>query len=108
LICDDGLVEAAGVFLRSVIAGSILPRGLGARHRSAAAITAATKATAITVSESTGNVAVFRDGKLIMEIEKPRAIGAMAPQVRDLFHRGDGVEEKELIPEASPKKDAEK
>jgi diadenylate cyclase len=87
LIRDDGVVEAAGMFLRSVIPGSVLPHGLGARHRSAAGITAATKATAITVSESTGTVTVFRDGKIIIEIEKPRPIGSMAPEPKDLVHK---------------------
>jgi diadenylate cyclase len=87
LIRNDGVVEAAGIFLRSVIPGSVLPHGLGARHRSAAGITAATKATAITVSESTGTATVFRDGKIIIEIEKPRPIGSMAPEPKDLVHK---------------------
>jgi diadenylate cyclase len=87
LVRNDGVVEAAGMFLRSVIPGSVLPHGLGARHRSAAGITAATKSTAITVSESTGTVTVFRDGKIIIEIEKPRPIGAMAPEPKDLVHK---------------------
>ncbi len=94
LIREDGVVEAAGVFLRSVIPGSFLPRGLGARHRSAAAITATTKATAITVSESTGTVAVFRDGKIIIEIEKPRTIGPMAPEPLDLFREAEAATQK--------------
>ncbi len=87
LIRNDGVVDAAGIFLRSVIPGSVLPHGLGARHRSAAGITAATKATAITVSESTGTATVFRDGKIIIEIEKPRRIGSMAPELRDFVHK---------------------
>jgi len=82
LIRDDGVVEAAGVFLRSVISGSVLPGGLGARHRSAAAITAATNATAVTVSESTGSVTVFREGKIITQIEKPRETGSMTSGAR--------------------------
>ena len=108
LIRDDGVVEAAGVYLRSVIPGSVLPRGLGTRHRSAAAITAATQATAITVSESTGTVTVFRDGKIIIEIEKPRPIGSLAPEAKDLFHKGGGVETKEYIPHKGRSKTSRK
>jgi len=102
LVRDDGVVEAAGIFLRSVIPGSALPRGLGARHRSAAAITAATDATAITVSESTGNVTVFRQGKLITEIEKPRTPGSPAPQPRNLFHKGERLDVDESRPHTAP------
>jgi diadenylate cyclase len=75
IIDADGTVERAGTYLRSTMPGAELPRGLGARHQSAAAITAATKAVAITVSESTGNVTVYHNGNLLIEIEKPRRVG---------------------------------
>jgi DNA integrity scanning protein DisA with diadenylate cyclase activity len=104
LIRDDGVVEAAGVFLRSVIAGSILPRGLGARHRSAAAITAATKATTITVSESTGAVTVFRDGKIIIEIEKPRTVASTESEAKGVFRKGDTADAEEQPPRPGRKK----
>jgi len=79
LVRDDGVVESAVVFLRCITPGSALPPGLGALHRTAAGITAATKATAIAVSESTGTVRVFRDGKIVIEIEKPRHVGSVGP-----------------------------
>lgn len=94
LIRDDGVVDAAGMFLRSVIPGSELPHGLGARHRSAAGITAATDATAITVSESTGTVTVFRGGRIIIEIEKPRPIGSLAPEPKELLYKSGSSEGK--------------
>jgi DNA integrity scanning protein DisA with diadenylate cyclase activity len=72
VIREDGIVETAGCFLRSSVAGHPLPRGLGARHKSAAAITAVTNAVAVTVSESTGNVTVFARGRILLEIDKPR------------------------------------
>jgi len=72
VIREDGIVETAGCFLRSMVAGQPLPRGLGARHKSAAAITAVTNAVAVTVSESTGNVTVFAQGRILFEIDKPR------------------------------------
>ncbi len=85
VIRGDGLVEAAGVYLRPESAGEPLPRGLGTRHNAAAGITAATKAVAVTVSESTGTVTVFRDGKILMEVERPRPIGAWGPREDRLF-----------------------
>lgn len=85
LITADGYVEAAGVFLQTAGQSVEIPRGLGARHRSAAAITALTDATAITVSETTGNVTVFRDGRVTVEIEKPRPIGPETAGKRRFF-----------------------
>ena len=75
IIRGDGVVESAGAFIRASAVTEDIPGGLGARHRSAAAITALTQAVAITVSESTGTVIVFYDGRIIMEIEKPRPFG---------------------------------
>jgi len=73
IIRGDGVVESCGVLLKTAGQESFeLPRGLGARHHAAAGITAVTKATAVTVSESTGNVMVFRGGKAILEVEKIR------------------------------------
>ena len=75
----DGVVESCGVLLKTVGQEAYsLPRGLGARHHAAAGITAVTGAVAITVSESTGNVMVFRGGKAILEVEKIRLGGSVA------------------------------
>ncbi len=71
IIRRDGVIETAGAFLETQLLAEDLPQGLGARHYSAAAITTATKAIAITISESTGTVRIFKRGKIIMEIEKP-------------------------------------
>lgn len=75
LIREDGLIVAAGVFLQPAISGGELPAGLGARHASAAGITASTSAAAVTVSASTGNVALFRKGRMITEVEHLRVRG---------------------------------
>ncbi len=83
----DGVVEAAGVFLQTEAQSVEVPRGLGARHKSAAAITALTDAVAVVVSESSGNVSVFRDGKVVIEIEKPRPIGRETARQRRFFGR---------------------
>ncbi|MFW6161827.1 MAG: DNA integrity scanning protein DisA nucleotide-binding domain protein [Planctomycetota bacterium] len=79
VVREDGVVECAGRFLRSTIAGRPLPSGLGARHQSAAAVTAATSAVAIAVSESTGNVTIFEKGKILFEIQRPRPLGPEPP-----------------------------
>ena len=79
VVSGDGYVETAGAYLRTTVPGVGLPRGLGARHRSAAAVTAETAAVAVTVSESTGTVTVYHGGKILIEIEKPRPIGESAP-----------------------------
>ncbi|MDO8462139.1 MAG: diadenylate cyclase, partial [Deltaproteobacteria bacterium] len=71
LISSDGLVLTAGRYLSTSGDNESLPRGLGARHIAAAGITALTKAIAIVISESTGDVRILKDGKILMEIEKP-------------------------------------
>jgi DNA integrity scanning protein DisA with diadenylate cyclase activity len=85
IIRGDGVVEAAGAFIRAGVVTEDIPSGLGTRHRSAAAITAITQAVAITVSESTGTVMVFYDGKIIMEIEKPHPFGPDAHTRQQLY-----------------------
>jgi DNA integrity scanning protein DisA with diadenylate cyclase activity len=74
LIKGNGVIVSCGTLLRPTLPGKELPQGLGARHAAAAAITATTKSIAISLSESTGDVRVWRRGQLITEIEKaPRA-----------------------------------
>jgi DNA integrity scanning protein DisA with diadenylate cyclase activity len=50
-----------------------LPHGLGARHQTAAAISAHTLAMAITVSQSTGTVTLFRNGTAVFTLERAAA-----------------------------------
>jgi DNA integrity scanning protein DisA with diadenylate cyclase activity len=47
-----------------------LPMGLGARHSAAASITAETKCVAVTVSQTTGTVRVFREGEIVLELRQ--------------------------------------
>lgn len=70
VVSGDGEVITAGRYLGAATDESEIPRGLGARHIAAAGITALTNAIAIVISESTGDVRIFRNGKVIMEIEK--------------------------------------
>lgn len=70
IIKGNGVIVSGCTILRPAIAGKAMQQGLGARHAAAAAITASTKCIAITLSESTGHVRVWRLGTLITEIEK--------------------------------------
>jgi diadenylate cyclase len=70
---EDGVVLAAGRHLSAALDSTVdLPQGLGSRHVAAAGITSVTKAIAIAISESTGDVRIFKDGAIFMEIEKPQ------------------------------------
>jgi DNA integrity scanning protein DisA with diadenylate cyclase activity len=72
LINREGVILSCGVYLRPRKAGAPLPSGLGARHLTAAAITACTDSLAVAISESTGTVTLFRKGEIFMKIEKIR------------------------------------
>ncbi len=84
VVKGNGVIVSAATTLRSGLAGAPLPQGLGARHAAAASITASTKSIAVTVSESTGTVRVWRLGQMITEIEKaPRPAGPPASPVTE-------------------------
>ncbi|MFL2932028.1 MAG: DNA integrity scanning protein DisA nucleotide-binding domain protein [bacterium] len=69
VIRGDGIIEAAGRHLNAAPEEN-LPPGLGSRHMAAAGITLVSSATSFAISESTGTVSVFRDGKILMQISK--------------------------------------
>jgi len=71
IIKDDGTLITAGRHLSAALDSKEFPQGLGSRHIAAAGITSVTRATAIVLSESSGNVSVFKDGKFFVTIEKP-------------------------------------
>lgn len=86
VIKGNGVIVSACVTLRPAIAGERMPQGLGSRHAAAAAITASTKCVAISLSESTGDVRVWRLGSMITGIEKsPRPLldGTVPPGVKN-------------------------
>lgn len=70
VISSNGIVITAGRYLGASADGTEIARGLGSRHLAAAGITALTNAIAIVISESTGEVRVFKSGQTVMEIEK--------------------------------------
>jgi diadenylate cyclase len=69
IISADGCVMAAGRILDAPADHLSLSKGLGARHWAAAAISKATAAVAVAVSQSTGTVRIFRDGTVVLRIE---------------------------------------
>jgi DNA integrity scanning protein DisA with diadenylate cyclase activity len=69
IITADGVVQAAGRMLHAPGVELTLSTGLGSRHWAAAQISKATKAVAIAVSESTGTVRIFLDGRVVLRIE---------------------------------------
>ncbi len=71
VIGSDGTVITAGRYLGASADSTDIARGLGSRHLAAAGITALTNAVAIVISESTGDVRIFKNGETLMEIEKP-------------------------------------
>ncbi len=87
IISQDGTVEAAGAYLQPTNTPDELPRGLGSRHHSAAGITATTRATSITVSESTGTVTVYQNGRIFIELEPPRRIGLPTKRSDEFFEQ---------------------
>jgi len=71
ILKGNGVIISAGTYLKGLKTGSPLQQGLAARHAAAAGITASTHCIAVTVSQSTGTVRVWRRGQMITEIEKP-------------------------------------
>jgi diadenylate cyclase len=70
VVNHEGDVEFGGTYIDAPATEARLREGLGARHAAAAAITAATPAVAVAVSESSGDVTVFHEGQAILKLEK--------------------------------------
>ena len=70
IIREDGVVLAAGRYLLTMSREVKLPMGLGARHSAAASMTDDSKAIAITVSQTTGTVRVFKQGEIVLELRQ--------------------------------------
>ncbi|MGL4944610.1 MAG: DNA integrity scanning protein DisA nucleotide-binding domain protein [Thermoguttaceae bacterium] len=69
IVATDGVVEAACRYLDTATTTISLPKGLGARHWAAAAVSHTTKALAIVVSQSSGTVRIFQKGEVVLRIE---------------------------------------
>ncbi len=74
IIDEEGIVQAAGVHINADTRNVALLIE-GARHATAAAITYETKALAVTVSEKSGTVMVFKAGKVILTVRAGKSPG---------------------------------
>jgi diadenylate cyclase len=72
IINSDGTVEKAAQLVDAPYANLTLSKGLGARHWAGAAISKATAALAIVVSQSSGTVRLFQSGEVMLRIEPLR------------------------------------
>jgi DNA integrity scanning protein DisA with diadenylate cyclase activity len=70
VVRGDGVLVTAGRHLNAALETKDFPQGLGSRHIAAAGITSVTGAIAIVISESTGTVRIFKNGRLFVDIEK--------------------------------------
>jgi diadenylate cyclase len=74
IVRGDGVLLSAGRYLSPAAKPEEpLSHGLGTRHEVAASITVTTNAVALCVSQSTGTVSIFRHGRLMTDIQKPRS-----------------------------------
>ncbi len=69
LISRDGIAQAACMKIMADSQEITISKGLGTRHWAAAAISRATKAIAIAVSQSSGTVRIFQNGEVVLQIE---------------------------------------
>jgi len=69
VISDSGKIVSAYRYLEPSAEGVDIPKGLGARHMAAGAVTRDTNATAIVLSESDGLVRAFKGGSLVLEVD---------------------------------------
>ncbi|MFC1765199.1 PTS sugar transporter subunit IIA [Planctomycetota bacterium] len=69
IVRGDGLLLSGGVFLK-VDYDVKLPGGYGSRHRAAGAITHSVNCVAVTVSQSTGEVTVFKRGDVLLTLQR--------------------------------------
>jgi DNA integrity scanning protein DisA with diadenylate cyclase activity/mannitol/fructose-specific phosphotransferase system IIA component (Ntr-type) len=78
VIDGDGVIVSAGSYLNPSFpdVGMIpeLLSGLGTRHAASAGITVCTNAMAIVISESTGQVTVFKNGSVVLTLSRQNGI----------------------------------
>jgi len=70
VISGRGIVEAAGRYITIDTSAANVPQGLGTRHASIAAITQATNAVGIVVSQSGGRISVFKQGRIVKVVTR--------------------------------------
>ncbi len=71
LVRGDGIILKAGLFIK-VDEEVDLPGGYGSRHRVACAITKSINCMAVTLSQSTGEVNVFKNGLIVLTLPRSK------------------------------------
>lgn len=89
IVNGDGTVEKAAQLVDAPYANLTLSKGLGARHWAGAAISKATGAIAVVVSQSSGTVRIFQSGEVMLRIEPLR----QAMKWRDFDYEPPAAEE---------------
>ena len=84
VVRGDGLVRTAGTFLAASGVDVEVPKGLGARHVAAAAVTARTRACAIAISATDSYVRVFSGGRVVLEMD-PHVAAQAAPRPARIY-----------------------
>ncbi|MDR0304786.1 MAG: diadenylate cyclase [Chitinispirillales bacterium] len=78
IISGDGIVVSAGSYLNPSFPNiGMIPEllsGLGTRHAAGAGITVCTNAIAIVISESNGQVTVFKNGSVVLTLSKQNGL----------------------------------
>jgi DNA integrity scanning protein DisA with diadenylate cyclase activity/mannitol/fructose-specific phosphotransferase system IIA component (Ntr-type) len=69
IVRGDGVVISAGTYLQ-VPVDVKLPGGYGSRHRVACGITDVTSAISVAISQSTGEVTVFKKGAIVLSLSR--------------------------------------
>jgi PAS domain S-box-containing protein len=68
VVTGDGFIEASGRYITVDSSSVTLPKGMGTRHNSVAAITSVTQAVGIVVSQSGGGITIFKNGQILKKI----------------------------------------
>lgn len=68
VVSGDGFIEASGRYITVDSSKVTLPKGMGTRHNSVAAITSVTRAVGIVVSQSGGGITIFKNGQILKKI----------------------------------------
>ncbi len=75
IVTGDGVLLSAGSYLKPPVETTekipTLPGGFGTRHVAAAGITVCSSSLAITISESTGMISIFKNGAIVLTISRP-------------------------------------
>jgi DNA integrity scanning protein DisA with diadenylate cyclase activity len=91
VIRRDGVAVAACIRVEAPNRGIRVEMGLGTRHAAAAAISQATKAIAVTVSQSTGSVRIYQGGEMVLHIEPLDRPLSFGPVMLDTDSNGAAV-----------------